>query len=53
MNVPFIDLRAQHRTLREEINEAIQGVLDRGDCALGQDVSLLEEEFAAFCGTKY
>jgi dTDP-4-amino-4,6-dideoxygalactose transaminase len=27
--------------------------LDRGDFILGQDVTKLEEEFAAYCGTKY
>ena len=53
MNVPWIDLTIQHRNIRNEINTAIQGVLDRGDFILGQDVSKLEEEFAAYCGTKY
>ncbi len=53
MNVPWIDLTIQHRKLRNEINAAIQGVLDRGDFILGQDVNKLEEAFAAYCGTKY
>lgn len=53
MNIPLIDLTIQHRNLRSEINSAIEGVLDRGDFILGQDVSKLEEEFAAYCGTKY
>jgi dTDP-4-amino-4,6-dideoxygalactose transaminase len=53
MNIPLIDLTIQHRNLREEINQAIQGVLDRADFILGQDVVKFEEEFAAYCGTKY
>ncbi len=53
MNIPLIELTTQHQQLRGEINTAIQGVLDRGDFILGQDVSKLEEEFAAYCGTKY
>jgi dTDP-4-amino-4,6-dideoxygalactose transaminase len=53
MNIPLIDLTSQHRALREEISSAVQGVLDRGDFILGQDVHKLEEEFAAYCGTKY
>lgn len=53
MNIPLIDLTTQHRNLRNEINTAIQGVLDRGDFILGKDVAALEEEFAAYCGTKY
>lgn len=53
MNIPLVELTTQYKTLRTEINAAIQGVLDRGDFILGQDVSKLEEEFAAYCGTKY
>jgi dTDP-4-amino-4,6-dideoxygalactose transaminase len=53
MNIPLIDLTLQHCNLRDEINAAIQGVLDRADFILGQDVSKLEEEFAAYCGVKY
>lgn len=53
MNIPWIDLTIQHSVLHSEINAAIQGVLDRGDFILGQDVRMLEEEFAAYCGTKY
>jgi dTDP-4-amino-4,6-dideoxygalactose transaminase len=53
MKVPFVDLPAQHQALRAELNEAIQRVMDRSDFALGQDVSLFEEEFAEFCGTQH
>lgn len=53
MNVPWIDLTQQHHELREEINAAIQGVLDHADFILGQDVHKLEEEFAAYCGTQF
>lgn len=53
MNIPLIDLTLQHQGLRSEINAAIQGVLDRADFILGQDVSKFEEEFADYCGVKY
>lgn len=53
MNIPFVDLSIQHEHLHNEINSAIQGVLKRGDFILGRDVAKLEEEFAAYCGTKY
>jgi len=53
MNVPWVNLTIQHQNLREEINAAIQGILDRTDFILGNDVSKLEEEYAAYCGTKY
>lgn len=53
MDVPLIDLKTQHRALRDELDRAIQRVMDRADFALGEDVARLEEEFAAFCGTRY
>lgn len=53
MNIPLIDLTIQHRNLRDEIIAAVQGVLDRADFILGQDVNRLEEEFASYCGVKY
>lgn len=53
MTIPFVELTTQHKQLRSEINTAIQGVLERGDFILGRDVAKLEEEFAAYCGTKY
>jgi dTDP-4-amino-4,6-dideoxygalactose transaminase len=53
MNIPLIDLTIHHKDLRNEINVAIQGVLDRADFILGQDVSKFEEEFADYCGVKY
>ncbi|GAB1469190.1 DegT/DnrJ/EryC1/StrS family aminotransferase [Chloroflexota bacterium] len=53
MNIPLIELTTQHKSLRNEIINAIQGVLDSGDFILGRDVSKLEEEFASYCGTNY
>jgi dTDP-4-amino-4,6-dideoxygalactose transaminase len=53
MNVPFVDLPTQHRTLQHELSEAIQRVMERADFALGKEVAQFEEEFAAFCGTRY
>jgi dTDP-4-amino-4,6-dideoxygalactose transaminase len=53
MNIPWVNLTTQHQDLRAEINAAIQGVLDRADFILGEDVHKLEEEFADYCGAKY
>jgi dTDP-4-amino-4,6-dideoxygalactose transaminase len=53
MKVPFVDLKAQHFPIQEEIENAIHKVIDRGDFALGEDVHRLEEEFAEYCGTRY
>src|SRR5882757_10328609 len=51
--VPFVDLAAQYRTIAEEINEATSRVIQEADFILGREVSLFEEEFAAFCEAKY
>ncbi|MEW5827595.1 MAG: DegT/DnrJ/EryC1/StrS family aminotransferase [Chloroflexota bacterium] len=53
MNVPLIDLSIQHKELRAEINQALDNILDHCDFILGQDVTRFEEEFAAYCGTRY
>jgi dTDP-4-amino-4,6-dideoxygalactose transaminase len=51
--VRFVDLAAQYSAIAEEVNEAISRVLRHTDFILGRDVSLFEEEFAAFCEAKY
>jgi dTDP-4-amino-4,6-dideoxygalactose transaminase len=53
MNVPFVDLSAHHRTLRNGLEQAFHRMLERCDFALGEDVARFEEEFAAFCDVPY
>lgn len=53
LQVPFIDLPAQHRALNDEIQAAVNRILERSDFILGNDVSLFEAEFAAFCEAKH
>src|SRR5260370_38476709 len=53
MNVPFVDLKAQHRSIKQEIQAAVEGVLESCFFALGPEVSAFEEEFAAYCQTKH
>jgi dTDP-4-amino-4,6-dideoxygalactose transaminase len=50
IQIPFVDLQAQYKTIAKEINAAIQGVLDRSDYVLGDEVRLFEEDFAKFIG---
>jgi len=50
MPVPFLDLKAQYQSLREEIRPAIDRVLDSGSFILGAEVAAFEREFAAYCG---
>jgi dTDP-4-amino-4,6-dideoxygalactose transaminase len=53
MSIPFFDLTKQNNALRPEIDAAIGQVIDKGRFILGENVSLLEKEFAAYCGTKF
>jgi dTDP-4-amino-4,6-dideoxygalactose transaminase len=51
--IPVLDLRAQYRSIRAEIQDAINRVLDSQHFILGPEVKALEEEIAAYCGTKH
>jgi len=51
--IPIIDLKAQLARIRPEIDEAVARVLASASFVLGEDVRLLEREFAAFCGTAH
>lgn len=53
MKIPFVDLKAQYQTIRDDVNTGIQGVLQRCDFVLGQDVKAFEEEFAEYCEVAY
>jgi dTDP-4-amino-4,6-dideoxygalactose transaminase len=53
MNVPFVDLKAQWRTIAAEAEAAMRRVASEADFILGKDVELLEQEFAAYCGVKH
>ncbi len=53
MNTPLVDLKAQYDSIKEEVNEAIQRVLDSGQFILGSEVRAFEEEMAAYLGVKY
>ncbi len=50
MKVPFLDINLQNKSLRGEINAAIQDVIDIGAFAGGPFVERFEEDFAAYCG---
>jgi len=50
MKVPFLDLKAQYESIKDQINDAIQQVLDSCAFAGGPFVEKFEKEFAEFCG---
>jgi dTDP-4-amino-4,6-dideoxygalactose transaminase len=48
--IPLVDLRAQYRTIADEIHTAISGVLESGEFILGREVAAFEHEFAEYIG---
>ena len=53
IEVPFLDLKAQHAPLRDQFDRAIAKVIDSGAFAGGPFVTKFEDEFAAFCGCEH
>jgi dTDP-4-amino-4,6-dideoxygalactose transaminase len=53
MRIPLIDLVAQYRAIKLEIDETIQQVLEDGQFILGPNVAALEQEVAAYLGVKH
>jgi dTDP-4-amino-4,6-dideoxygalactose transaminase len=51
--IPFVDLGAQHRAIRSELDQAVARVLDRTQFVLGAEVEAFEAEFAAYCGVDH
>jgi len=49
MTVPFLDLKAPYRELKEEIDEAFARVMASGWFVLGKEVTAFEKEFADYC----
>jgi len=53
MKVPFVDLQAQYRSIKHEIDEAIAGVIARTSFIGGSYVAQFEEAFASYCKSQY
>ena len=51
-NVPYLDLPAQMKPLRKEIDAAIARTLDNCSFCLGPDVAQFEKDFAKYCGAE-
>jgi len=51
--IPYLDLPAQMRGLRAEVDAAIARTLDNCSFCLGPDVAQFEKDFARFCGAEY
>jgi dTDP-4-amino-4,6-dideoxygalactose transaminase len=51
--IPYLDLKAQYRSLKPEMDAAIARVLESCQFVLGEEVARFEEEFAAYCGAAH
>ena len=51
--IPFVDLKAQYRAIKPEVDAAILSVLESCEFTLGSEVRAFEEEFAAYCQARY
>ncbi len=51
--IPVMDVLRQYKALKEEIDEAVIGVLGSGQYILGEEVDTFEKNFANYCGVKY
>src|SRR5881394_2130588 len=50
MQIPFLDLKIHHDSIREELETAIREVMDSNAFAGGPFVANFEKDFATYCG---
>jgi dTDP-4-amino-4,6-dideoxygalactose transaminase len=53
MKVPLLDLTRQYAPISDEINKAIQRVLDHGKFIMGPELNEFEASLAEYCTVKY
>jgi dTDP-4-amino-4,6-dideoxygalactose transaminase len=53
MKVPLLDLKAQYQTIKDEIKESMEEVLESQHFILGPKVEALEEAVASYSACKY
>lgn len=52
MHIPLVDLKSQYEMIKDEIDEAIQRVVDRTIFIGGEEVAAFDREFAEYCETE-
>lgn len=53
MQVPLLDLKAQYRTIKDEVKQAVDAVLESQHFIMGPQVKSLEEKVAAYTNSKH
>jgi dTDP-4-amino-4,6-dideoxygalactose transaminase len=51
--IPFVDLKAQYQSIKDEVDAAIHRVLDSTAFVLGSEVEAFEAAFAEYVGAKF
>ena len=51
--IPLVDLKAQYRQIKTEIDQAIADVLESTQFVQGESVESFEQEFAQYCQAEY
>jgi dTDP-4-amino-4,6-dideoxygalactose transaminase len=53
MEIPLLDLKAQYRSIKSAVEEAMKGVVEDQTFILSRDVTELENEIAVYCGVSH
>ena len=53
IKIPVLDLKPQYEPIKDEVQGAINGVLESGQFIMGPDVKLFEQEVAEYLGVKH
>lgn len=51
--IPFLDLKNVNHRYEQEFKDALSRILNKGWYILGEELQNFEQQFAAYCGTKY
>lgn len=53
MTIPLVDLVAQYRSIKDEMDQAVLAVMESGKFILGPNVTALEQEMASYLGVRH
>lgn len=51
--IPLVDLQAQYRDLKSEVDRAVLSAIESGQFILGPEIAAFEADFAAYLGAKH
>jgi dTDP-4-amino-4,6-dideoxygalactose transaminase len=53
MNIPLVDLKKQYKSIKTEIDNSIQNILDNTSFIMGKPVKEFEESLSKYCNSKF